>query len=279
MSTSIHNGYLLSVSGEQQLEAFVAKAFDKLGAVSRALLATHLAWRATEIHDRAILGLPDNVDTLKGVDGAVRAAAPPLDEAVWEARAAKRRIDVTGGRDPGRDFDFQLFVCFLPDGRCLVRAVFEQAEFVDVWRGLEEVVEYFYWDNEDPDRLVSAEEWALRKLAWYSWEPSMVKSFRLLPDELPNVPLQDIFLARPLLARRARKFARHSVLSEHMLINSPRGADGQFISVGAAFMGATDFLMTNNGQFALEEKTREVAGLLASEITAAALTRISSPHA
>jgi hypothetical protein len=156
MSTKIYNGYKLPSMSLMQTLRFCKAFRDKVRKRAESLYGKRIIALATDIFDRLTLNLP--VEEIEKKGCAFVAAFSHSCKQIAEVRK-------TGMRNT--DWDFMCDVTLIPTPRKILALLFtEQESFRKIWRDLDGVEEYGYWDNTDQPESITEQEWHQRGKDW-----------------------------------------------------------------------------------------------------------------
>lgn len=166
MSTKIYNGALLQVSTFKEIDEFITyltKEFDKQFDF---LFKKQLMEKLVYNYDEYLLN--DNnkeifVEFKLKEDKIIgdRTTLVTLLDSYLTEKMNKVSKDSCLTRDPSNDFTFNSSFWFL-DNKILVNSVFEQPEYGKTFFNYPKIKDYAYWNNSDPSKNCTAEEWNQR---------------------------------------------------------------------------------------------------------------------
>lgn len=169
MSIKIYNGYRLPMMSVTELNSFILRVQEKAIEIQKDIASSVLAnCIASDLDELFVFGEEEfkNRGFDKGHDSEkLYPYLWPIQKAHQLIKKRYQAIQETGHRDPVVDFDFELIV--IPDGTKMIVLLYtEQKAFQTYWESLPEVSYYGYWNNSDPDKDTSPEEWKQRKMDW-----------------------------------------------------------------------------------------------------------------
>lgn len=298
MSTTIYNGYKLPMMSFRELTEFTKRFREMAKEKTVELVSAYIAEKITELLDdmriwdeemfveRHVL-YEDELEKLikqrnlekQGVvlneeeKIKLRLDAYPHRTAksvvVWKARERYRKIEQTMTRDPVVDFDSN--ACFIPiQDKILVLFNCEQKEIVELWESLPEITYYGYWNNTDPDKSVSEEEWEQRRKDWNEALPGAGVlmdngMFAYFVKDVFNplmIEVQLVMKFIPSFEKRVNRVAKDIVMDRKFK---------ELISANENKMNALwetiDWLKTDEGKEEVKKEKERVAPLLIPVIT------------
>lgn len=277
MSTTIYHGYKLPVMNAIELNEFLVRfrklAEKKAGELCANAMANLLS---DNLDDLAIFGKEQFVKMhLKGSKVSEEEAekkfrfCSSIFHVYMETRDRYYEIQRTSQRDPAMDFDCDAIIIPLED-KTLVLFYAERKEFRELWKEQAEVVEHFYYDNVEPDKKVSKEEWEQRKQDWLTvWtndkearELGMeVKFARGIPERY-EIQLEEIISQMPSLDKRASSVAWNKLYDNKF--KEFRDEKEDWLDTDRR---VSRWIRSEEGQLALKEMTEQCKGKIVPEFT------------
>lgn len=187
-------------------------------------------------------------------------------------------------RDPEVDFDCS--ACFIPLKDKIVALFYtEKDELRELWESCEEVSEYGYWNNTDPQEGVSRREWARRREDWEAALPGIgiPMEHGITADFIKGLPsrfetLSETVSIIPDLNKRVRRVAKEQVLARKFKALQEAAKDEGALDI---YYQAANWLRTSEGKQEIAAEALRIAPVLIPQITQdemlADLTTLKTP--
>lgn len=244
MSTKIHNGYKISVSGINDVMALLDAVVVDYDRVVPDLVAKQVA-----------LLFANEYDYLVFLQRREDAAKLTVTKFYGEIVERQQKVNTSGRRDPACDYGFEIAI--FPGGYkykdTLALAYVERKELLELFTSRPEVSEFAYWDNTDRPDGITDEAWEERGKAWDAVCPDIpgrAGLTRTISTYIPWVKRESVAAALPGDAARINAVAERSVVEEFFNAAKHMSNAENPVLTGALMSDARkllrdDFVMTN----------------------------------
>jgi hypothetical protein len=254
VSVKIYNGCILNnVKSLDQFQKFLDELRSKIGKTSRELIVNKIAEVCTDLIDsNTFANLPD--DATGGNSSVVSSAFSYVDKQY-------RGIYRSGQRSPEFDFGFDVSFCKIK-GKLLALYFTEQRDYVDIFMGMDQVEEYWYWNNADKPEELTDDVWDKRSADWKKALPTGIPSDSCFGVEFVRKHLLAEYTVEEILEYIPNKEERADFIGRELLreeVVDFKGMKKEDVSeIMKKIEEFDEWLKTDEGVDALNEKIKVV---------------------
>ena len=275
MSTKIHNGYYIEECSVYELNEIMISFMEDARGVFKDIFLKKTGKFIAQMIDAYDLGELDGEEYY--LDKKIGKSFTPYRFIRELFQERHNEINQTGIRAP--DYDLECSVCVIPhkkSGKLLCLFYSEADDYLAVWNKIDEIKEYKYYNNVDPPKNITDEEWETRGAIWndaleYRAPKDRGFVYELLGGNiLTNISYDDCKKIKfPTLEERANEYAKNE-FSRRYVLGKQFESGGVFIA-NHKFFGAlneaTQEMETEEGKKNLKKITEEIKIKLRENIT------------